>query len=80
MPEPFKFYLDQMLQLDVAEALRGEGHDVIRANVINLLLPFLRMHSYGQFTNHLVINKNLLAAFVYPACPVQFRRTAQFTP
>jgi len=111
MPEPFKLYLDQMLQLGVAEALRGEGHDVMRAsevgqaraddheilqkaiienrilitldehfgdwvilplsknpgvirlkvnpttskNVINLLLPFLRMHSCGQFTNHLVI-------------------------
>ena len=31
MPEPFKLYLDQMLRLDVAQALRNEGHDVMRA-------------------------------------------------
>ncbi len=31
MPESLKIYLDQMLRLDVAQALRNEGHDVIRA-------------------------------------------------
>jgi len=30
MPDPLKLYLDQMLRLDVAQVLRGEGHDVIR--------------------------------------------------
>ena len=25
MPEPLKLYLDQMLRLDVGQALRGEG-------------------------------------------------------
>ena len=34
MPEPLKIYLDQMLGLDVAQALRGEGHDVIRASEV----------------------------------------------
>ncbi|MEA2082777.1 MAG: hypothetical protein U9O82_00745 [Thermodesulfobacteriota bacterium] len=28
MPELLKLYLDQMLRLDVAQALRVEGHDV----------------------------------------------------
>lgn len=32
MPENHKIYLDQMLSLDVAQALRSEGHDVIRAS------------------------------------------------
>ena len=31
MAEPLKLYLDQMLRLDVAQALRDEGHDVMRA-------------------------------------------------
>ena len=111
MPEPLNLYLDQMLRLDVAQALRNEGHDVMRAsevgqaraddkeilqkaiaenrilvtldehfgdwvilplskhpgvirlkidpttskNAINLLTPFLRLHSSAQFRNHLVI-------------------------
>jgi predicted nuclease of predicted toxin-antitoxin system len=32
MPEPLKVYLDQMLRLDVAQALRDEGHDVLRVS------------------------------------------------
>lgn len=32
MPEAFRLYLDQMLQLEVAQALRDEGHDVLRAS------------------------------------------------
>jgi len=31
MAEPLKLYLDQMLRLDVAQALRDEGHDVMCA-------------------------------------------------
>jgi len=30
--EKLKLYLDQMLSVDVARALRAEGHDVIRAS------------------------------------------------
>ena len=32
MPEILKLYLDQMLRLNVAQALRVEGHDVMRAS------------------------------------------------
>ena len=31
MPKPLRLYLDQMLRLDAAQALRDEGHDVVRA-------------------------------------------------
>ena len=34
MPKTLKLYLDQMLRLDVAQALRSEGHDVVRASEI----------------------------------------------
>ena len=34
VPEPLKLYLDQMFRLDVAEALRTEGYDVVRASEI----------------------------------------------
>jgi len=34
MPEPLKLYLDQMFRVDVAQALRGEGHDVMRASEV----------------------------------------------
>ena len=34
MPEPLKLYLDQMLRLDVAQALGNEGHDVMRASEV----------------------------------------------
>ena len=111
MPEHYKLYLDQMLRVDVAEALCGEGPDVVRASevgssraddeqilktaiaenrilitldehfgdwvilplkrhpgvirlkvnpttsrkVLDLLLPFLRLHSPEELKNHLVI-------------------------
>jgi predicted nuclease of predicted toxin-antitoxin system len=32
--EPFKIHLDQMFKLDVAQALRNDGHDVERASDI----------------------------------------------
>ena len=31
MPEGFQFFLDQMFSLDIAQALKKEGYDVIRA-------------------------------------------------
>ena len=31
MPESHRLYLDQMLRVDVAQALKNEGHDVLRA-------------------------------------------------
>lgn len=34
MAETLKLYLDQMLRLDVAQALRDEGHDVMRASEV----------------------------------------------
>ena len=111
MPDFLRVYLDQMLTVDVAQALRGEGHDVIRAsevgqaraddyeilqkaltenrilitldehfgdwvvlplskhpgvirlkinpatsrNIIDLLLPFLSIHSSEEFKDYLVI-------------------------
>ncbi len=111
MPDSFKLYLDQMIRLDVALALRGAGHDVVRVsevgqsraddeqilekaiaenrilvtldehfgdwvilplrrhpgvirlkvnpttsrNIINLLSPFLRLHTPEELKNHLVI-------------------------
>lgn len=123
MPEPFKLYLDQMFALDVAQALRHEGHDIIRAsevgqaraddqlildkaiaekrilvtldehfgdwvilplskhpgvirlkinpttseNAVKLLLPFLRIHSSGQFENHLVIVSPKRSKWVHTA-------------
>ncbi len=32
MPEGYKLYLDQMFGIDVAQALRGEGYDVLRTS------------------------------------------------
>jgi predicted nuclease of predicted toxin-antitoxin system len=34
MPKPFNLYLDQMFQIDVAQALRNEGHEVLRASEV----------------------------------------------
>ncbi len=123
MVEPLKLYLDQMFRLDVAQALRGEGRDVVRAselgqdraddeqilaqaisenrvlitldehfgdwvvlplsqhpgvirlkvnpttskNVVNLLLPFLRLHSSEHFKDHLVILSPKRAKWVHTA-------------
>jgi len=109
--DTLKIYLDQMFGIDVAEVLRGEGHDIVRAseigqsraddeqilqtaisenrilitldehfgdwvilplkrhpgvirikaspttskNVLDILLPFLRIHSSQQFRDRLVI-------------------------
>ena len=34
MPEHLRLYLDQCLRLEVADALRQEGHDVVRASEV----------------------------------------------
>jgi len=34
MPETYRFYLDQMLRLEVARALADEGYDVLRATEV----------------------------------------------
>ncbi len=34
MPEPLKLYLDQIMRLDVAQALRRAGYDVMRASEV----------------------------------------------
>ena len=34
MPEIHRLFLDQMLRLEVAQALRDEGHDVLRATEV----------------------------------------------
>lgn len=34
MPENYRLYLDQMLNLDVSQALKEEGYDIIRASEI----------------------------------------------
>ena len=34
MPETYRFYLDQMLRLEVARALSDEGYDVLRASEV----------------------------------------------
>src|SRR4030042_2462208 len=123
MSEEYKLYLDQMFRVDVAQALREEGYDVLRATEIqhnraddqqilarainenrllvtldehfgdwvvlplrqhpgvirikihpatsekvsDLLLSFLRMHTQGQFKDHLVI-------LVRKACKVDSNR------
>ena len=120
MPNGLKLYLDQVFGVDVAAALRREGHDVSRAaetglsraddalileraireerilvtldehfgdwvilplkkhpgvirlkvnpattaNVVNLLLPFLRQYSSLQFKDHLVILSTTRAKWV----------------
>ena len=34
MPDAYKLYLDQMLRHEVAQALKDEGHDVLRASEV----------------------------------------------
>ena len=34
MPDAYKLYLDQMLRIEVAQALKDEGHDVLRASEV----------------------------------------------
>ena len=123
MPDPYKLYLDQMFGLDVAQALRDRGYDVLRAsetgnaraddrqilqkaisenrilitldehfgdwvilplnqhpgvirvkvdpttsgNVLNLLLPFLRLHQAAQFKDYLVILSGKRAKWIHTA-------------
>ncbi len=34
MLDSYKLYLDQMFRIEVAQALRAEGHDVVRASEV----------------------------------------------
>ena len=34
MPDPLRLYLDQCLRMEVSQALKGEGHDVVRASEV----------------------------------------------
>jgi predicted nuclease of predicted toxin-antitoxin system len=121
MSEEYRLYLDQMFRVDVAQALRKEGYDVLRAaeiqqkraddqqileaainenrilvtldehfgdwvilplsqhpgvirirvhsttseRVLNLLLPFLRMHTQEQFKDYLVILSEKRAKWIH---------------
>ena len=121
MSEHFRLYMDQCLRLEVAEALRNDGHNVVRAsdvgqaraddseilqraksdkrilitleehfgnwvvlplkehfgvirlkispttftNAINLLVPFLKDHTQGQFKNNLVILSSKREKWIY---------------
>jgi predicted nuclease of predicted toxin-antitoxin system len=121
MSEKYKLFLDQMFKVDVAQGLREQGYDVLRASethqnraddqqilqkvitenrilitldehfgdwvvlplsqhpgvirikvhpttsekVINLLLPFLRMHTHEQFKDHLVILSEKRAKWIH---------------
>jgi predicted nuclease of predicted toxin-antitoxin system len=123
MSEEYKLYLDQMFRVDVAQALREEGYDVLRASeiqqnrandqqifqraitenrilvtldehfgdwvvlpisqhlgvirirvhpttsekVLNVLLPFLRMHTQEQLKDHLVILSEKRAKWILTA-------------
>ena len=123
MPEHLRLFLDQMFRLEVAEALRNNGHNVLRTsdvgqaraddyqilqkaisenrilitldehfgnwavlplrshpgvirlkinpttptNAINLLLPFLRLHSQQEIKNHLIILSTLRSRWIYTA-------------
>jgi len=52
MPDTCRLYLDQMLRHEVAQALRDEGHDVLRAT---------------HFKNYLVILSPKRSKWVYTA-------------
>jgi predicted nuclease of predicted toxin-antitoxin system len=123
MSEEYKLYLDQMFRVDVAQALREEGYDVLRASeiqqnrandqqifqraitenrilvtldehfgdwvvlplsqhlgvirikvhpttsekILNVLLPFLRMHTQEQLKDHLVILSEKRAKWILTA-------------
>jgi len=34
MPDALRLYLDQCLRIEVSQALKGEGHDVVRASEV----------------------------------------------
>jgi len=47
MPEPLKLYLDQMFRVDVAEALRREGYDVVRTSEVGQAPVKCALLSFG---------------------------------
>ena len=56
MPESFRLYLDQMLGLDVGQALRGEGHDVIRTSEVGQA----RADDYEILQKAIAVNRILI--------------------
>ena len=57
-----RLYLDQMLRVEVADALRQRGHDVVRATDLDMaraddeeILAFLARTTDRTFANRLVI-------------------------
>jgi hypothetical protein len=44
MPETHRLYLDQMLRLEVAQALRDDGHDVLRSAEIGQAALMIRRY------------------------------------
>jgi len=73
MPERLKLYLDQMLRWVVLPLSKHPGvvrlkvNPTTSENIIRLLIPFLRIHSSKQFTNHLVILSSKRAKWIYTA-------------
>jgi predicted nuclease of predicted toxin-antitoxin system len=123
VPEPLNLYLDQMFRLEVAQALRNEGYDVVRAsefiqaraddqqilekaisenrvlitldehfgdwvilplkqhpgvirlkvnpttskNVLRLVIPFLRLQSFEQLKDHLIILSSKRSKWIHTA-------------
>ena len=56
MPESLRLYLDQMLRLDVGQALRGEGHDVIRTSEVGQA----RADDYEILQKAIAVNRILI--------------------
>ena len=62
MPDAYKLYLDQMLRLEVAQALKDEGHDVLRASEVGqarrMTIKYCRKRSMK--TEFLLLLMNIL--------------------
>ena len=48
VPEALKLYLDQMFSVQVAQALRSEAHDVLRASEIGKPGQMIKRYSIKQ--------------------------------
>ncbi len=56
MPDAYKLYLDQMLRLEVAQALKDEGYDVLRASEVGQA----RADDYQVLQKAIVENRTLV--------------------
>jgi len=56
MPDAYKLYLDQMLRLEVAQALKDEGYDVLRASEVGQA----RADDYQILQKAIVENRTLV--------------------